>query len=51
MCFVCIQETKCEKVSKERGYQLWGSSDIGWIENSVVNNGGSLLTMWKKECI
>jgi len=46
--FFCLQETKYEQVNEERGYQLWGSNDVDWIENGAVNNGGGLITMWRK---
>jgi len=26
--FICLQETKCEQLSKERCYQIWGSNEI-----------------------
>jgi len=39
MCIECLQETKCEPISKEKCYQLWDSNDIDWIENGAVNNG------------
>jgi len=48
--FICLQETKCEHISKEKCYQIWGSNEIDWIENGVVNNGGGLVTIWKKNC-
>jgi len=48
--FICLQETKCEHISKERCYQIWGSNEIDWIEIGAVNNGGGIITMWKKGC-
>ena len=48
--FICLQETKCEQLSKERCYQIWGSNGIDWIEIGAVNNGGRIVTMWKKNC-
>jgi len=27
-----------------------GSNNTNWVENGVVNNGGGLITMWKKDC-
>jgi len=47
---ICLQETKCEQIGKERCYQFWGSNEIDWIEIEAVNNGGGLITMWKKDC-
>jgi len=47
---ICLQKTKCEQIGKERFYQIWGSNEIDWIEIGVVNNGGGLITMWKKDC-
>jgi len=35
--FICLQETKCEHISKERCYQIWGSNEIDWIEIGVLN--------------
>ena len=26
--FICLQETKCEQISKERCCQIWGSNEI-----------------------
>jgi len=48
--FICLQETKCEHINKERCYQIWGSNEIDWIEIGAVNNGGGIITMWKKDC-
>ena len=48
--FICLQETKCEHFSKEKCYQMWGSNEIDWIEVGAVNNGGGIITMWKKNC-
>jgi len=48
--FICLQETKCEQISKEKSYQMWGSNEIDWIEVGAVNNGGGIITMWKKDC-
>jgi len=48
--FICLQETKCEQISKEGCYQIWGSNEIDWIENGEFNNSGRLVTMWKKNC-
>jgi len=48
--FICLQETKCEHISKEKCYQIWGSNEINWIEIGTVNNGGGIITMRKKDC-
>ncbi|XP_068492357.1 uncharacterized protein [Phaseolus vulgaris] len=29
---------------------MWGSNEIDWIEVGAVNNGGGIITMWKKNC-
>ena len=29
---------------------MWGSNEIDWIEIGAVNNGGGIITMWKKDC-
>jgi len=47
---ICLQKTKCEQISKEKCSQIWGSNEIDWIEIRLVNNGGGLITMWKKDC-
>ena len=48
--FMCLQETKCKQISKERCYQMWRLNEIDWIEIGAVNNGGGIITMWKKDC-
>jgi len=35
---ICLQETKCSDISKENGFLLWESNDIGWIEVGASNN-------------
>lgn len=32
---VCIQETKFEELRSERCKLLWGTKDIGWLENEA----------------
>jgi len=44
---ICLQETKCSEFSKELGYLLWGSNEIGWIEVGGSNNAGGIITMWR----
>ena len=44
---LCLQETKCDKFSKELIFHLWGSNDIGWIEVGARNNAGGIITMWR----
>jgi len=29
---------------------MWASNEIDWIEIGAVNNGGGVITMWKKDC-
>ena len=42
---ICLQETKCSEISKENGFLLWGSNNIGWIEVGASNNAGGIITM------
>ena len=42
---ICLQETKCSEFSKENGFLLWGSNDIGWIEVSACNNARGIIIM------
>ncbi|XP_068498198.1 uncharacterized protein [Phaseolus vulgaris] len=44
---ICLQETKCAEISKELGFLLWESNDIGWIEVGASNNAGGIITMWR----
>ena len=44
---ICLQETKCFEISKENGFLLWGSNDIGWIEVGASNNAGGIIIMWR----
>jgi len=44
---ICLQETKCTEISKENGFLLWGSNDIGWIEVGASNNARGIITMWR----
>ena len=43
---VCIQETKSRNLELALISSLWGSNDVGWVENEAHQNVGSLLTMW-----
>ncbi|XP_068503636.1 uncharacterized protein [Phaseolus vulgaris] len=44
---ICLQETKCDEISKELVFHLWGSNDIGWIEVGARNNTRGIITMWR----
>ena len=44
---ICLQETKCDEISKELVFHLWGSNDIGWIEVGARNNKRGIITMWR----
>ena len=43
---VCLQETKCSDFSREKVCLLWGTNEVDWVENKVVNNAGGVITMW-----
>jgi len=47
---VCIQETKCTKLSKESIFLMWGSNEVDWVENGASNSAGGILTVWRKSC-
>jgi len=42
---VCLQEMKCAGVSREKVCLLWGSNEVDWVENKVINSAGGVLTM------
>jgi len=29
---------------------MWGSNEIDWIENGVINNAGGIITLWRRSC-
>ncbi len=43
---VCLQETKCSEISREKVCLIWGNNDVDWIENKAVNSAGGVLTIW-----
>ena len=43
---VCLQETKCSEISREKVCLIWGNNDVDWIENKAVNSVGGVLTIW-----
>ena len=43
---VCLQETKCSHFSREKVCLLWGTNEVEWVENKVVNSAGRVITMW-----
>jgi len=47
---VCLQEAKCYGFGKDSCFHLWGSNDIEWVENSVINNARGIITMCRRNC-
>jgi len=45
---VCLHEAKCSEFIKESSFYLWGSNEIDWEENGVINNVGGVITMWRR---
>jgi len=46
---VCLQETKCVGVSREKVCLLWGSNEVDWVEKKVVNSASGVLTIWSSK--
>jgi len=46
---VCLQETKSSGISREKVCLLWGTIEVDWVENKVVNRAGGVLTMWNNK--
>jgi len=46
---VCLQETKCFEVSREKVCLLWGSNEVDWVVNKANNSVGGVLTIWNKK--
>jgi len=40
---VCLQETKCKELEKEKIFKMWGTNDVEWVERGAKNNAGGLL--------
>lgn len=46
--FICIQETKLQKVENNICYALWGDHEVEWEEVPAINMGGGLFCLWRK---
>ena len=42
---VCLQETKCVEVSREKVCLIWGNNEVDWFENKANNSVGGVLTI------
>jgi len=45
---VCIQETESNNLDLNTLFLLWGTNEIGWVENKAIQSAGGLITMWRK---
>lgn len=48
--FICIQETKLEKVDGFPCQSLWDSSDVDWLYKESVGSSGGLICIWGTDC-
>ncbi|XP_057418110.1 uncharacterized protein LOC130712288 [Lotus japonicus] len=46
---MCVQETKLESVDVGDCTQMWRDSELEWKALPVVNKGGGLLCIWKRD--
>ncbi|XP_071741089.1 uncharacterized protein [Rutidosis leptorrhynchoides] len=43
---VAFQETKCRNLNDFWVHQLWGRSDVGYVQKDAIGNSGGLLVIW-----
>jgi len=42
---ICLQESKCSRFRRESCFYLWGSNEVDWVENDVVNIARGIISM------
>jgi len=47
---ICIQETKSKNLELGTLSSLWGTNEIGWVENEAIQSIKGIVTMWRSSC-